>query len=200
MKKPVTASAAWSVPTTSSPCSPAIAYCATMRMRALTLPLPKSLRVTPVGVEVLLAEPVDRALDVELDRLLRLDELEGDLRIGLVVLHVVGQAHRDESCGVALGDELLDGQPAEATRERGVLAAADPEDEPGGARRAEVRLEEVDPSTHLLGGVDDRADIEFGDDSRLQVSHPTTIPPPCFAHATPAGRPCGIPAVVAALR
>ncbi len=47
VKKPVTASAAWSVPTTRSPSCPATAYWATIRVRALTLPLTKSLSSTP---------------------------------------------------------------------------------------------------------------------------------------------------------
>ena len=56
-------------------------------------------------------------------------KLERELGVGLVALHAVGQPHRDEPRGVALGDELVDGQPAEAPGERGVLAAADAEHE-----------------------------------------------------------------------
>ena len=43
VKNPMTASAAWSVPITRPPRAPAMAYWATMRMRALILPMTKSL-------------------------------------------------------------------------------------------------------------------------------------------------------------
>ena len=157
VKNPVTASAAWSVPTTSSPPSPAIAYCATIRMRALTLPLPKSLSGVPRRLAVLLGELVDRLLDVEDDGLLRADVGQCGLCVDLVALHAVGQANGDEPRGVPFGDELVDGHSAQEPRERGVLATADAEHESLRAGRAKVRLQEVDPGPHLLGGVDDRA-------------------------------------------
>ena len=95
-------------------------------------------------VGVLLGEPVDRRLDVEDDGLLGPDEGQRELRVVLVALHAVGQPHGDEPRGAALGDELVDGEPAQAPRERGVLAAADAEHEALGAGRAQVRLQEVD--------------------------------------------------------
>ncbi len=49
VKNPVTASAAWSVPITSRLDWPASAYCATIRARALTLPLVKSSISMPVA-------------------------------------------------------------------------------------------------------------------------------------------------------
>ena len=108
-------------------------------------------------------------MDVEDDGLLRVDEVERELRVVLVTLHAVGKPHRDEPRSAALGDELFDREPAEAPGERGVLAAADAEHEALRSRRAQVRLQEVDPGAHLLGRVDDGADIEFGDDSRLHA-------------------------------
>ncbi len=49
VKNPVTASAAWSVPITSRRACPARAYWATMRERALTLPLVKSVIACPAA-------------------------------------------------------------------------------------------------------------------------------------------------------
>ena len=55
---------------------------------------------------------IGRRLDVHGKDLVRLDERQGPLRILLVGLQSIGQAHRDEPGGCSLGASFCDGELA----------------------------------------------------------------------------------------
>ena len=171
VKKPVTASAAWSVPTTSAFAWPAMAYCAIIRARALTLPFTKSRQRRAEGVGVLGREALDGAVDVERHRAVGPDELQRQLGVVLVGLHRVRQADGVEGRQHALVAEALHGELAEPPGEARVLAAADAEHEARRAGVPEVRLEEADAPVDLVGRVDVGRDVEVGDDRSLLVAH-----------------------------
>ena len=60
---------------------------------------------------------------------------------------------------------------SETTRQRRILAAADPEHESFRARGAEVVDEEADATLHLGDGVHLRPDVQILDDFRLKFAH-----------------------------
>lgn len=127
-------------------------------------------RVTVLGLE-----PVDRSLDVEGDRALRLDELQGKLCVILVPLNRIRQTHRDEFgrnsvCREPFGRELA--QPAGKRR---ILTATDAKHEAFRVRRLRVIDEETDARLDLGGRVDTRGDAEVPDDLLLHWTHDATL-------------------------
>lgn len=109
--------------------------------------------------------------DVHAHGAVRGDEPEGGLRVVLVGLLPVGQAHGDELHvarvrvpGVGGAAQLLDGELAEAPGQRRVLAPGDAEDEPARVGGEEVVGEEGHPALDLGGGVDVGFDAQLVDD------------------------------------
>ena len=107
-------------------------------------------------------------LDIDGDALVRLDEVERELRVVLVRLDAVGETDRDERGLAPLLTGLLHRELRELARQRRVLAARNTEDEPFRACLLQVVDEEVDAPGDLAGGRDERLHAERSDDLLLR--------------------------------
>jgi hypothetical protein len=104
VKKPITASAAWSVPITRPWAAPAMVYWATMRIRALVLPSTKSTDTAclPSNAATSLASDLTAGPMFTVWRSSG-DEVHRGLGVVFIELGFVRQAHGDELVGLVAG-------------------------------------------------------------------------------------------------
>ncbi|MDT4849183.1 hypothetical protein FQZ97_832960 [compost metagenome] len=106
--------------------------------------------------------------DVHRQQAVGADHRQPGLRLGLVALHAVGQAHRDEGGVAAFGAQLLDRALREAAGGQRIDAAADAQHQRLQAGAAQVVGEEVGAPREFGGGIEDGRHVQGRDDLALR--------------------------------
>ena len=96
------------------------------------------------------------------------DEVERRLCVSLVLLHVVGQANRDELRFAPFGATPFDGQLGEPASQRGVLTARNSQHEPLRAGYPQILREKLGAAFNLRNRVDRRLHSKGIDDFLLK--------------------------------
>jgi hypothetical protein len=111
---------------------------------------------------------VGRGADVHRDGAVGLDDGERGLRLGLVLLHAVGQAHGDEGGVAAFGAQLLHRALRQAAGGERIDAAADAQHQRLQAGLLQVAGQKVDAALQFKGGIEDGRDMQRRDDLALR--------------------------------
>ena len=110
--------------------------------------------------------------DVERHHFRCLNKAQGQLRVSLVGLDVVGQPGSHEGVTLAsFGTKFRDGQRTQPSGEAGVLAARNTQHEAACRRAQQVRFQEIHAAAHLGRRVDVGPHAQFGDDAGLESGH-----------------------------